>query len=240
MFVGTCKGLRIVGFAVVVSFFVVGSSATLLEAAEAETSSPQPGDVNLTASRVYIFVDKKGLGHQHAIEGRLKAGSIRLGAAADAGQLTFDMQSFDADTLTARKYLGLEGATGESTRSQVNDNMKGREVLDVKRYPIATFDIQSALPLGMNSKRELPIYRLIGTFTLHGTSQPVSIDADVAQARGWLSIRGNFSIKQTAFGITPYSKAFGTIGVADSIQIHGDLYVAPSVEVDVSAIPERR
>jgi hypothetical protein len=63
---------------------------------------------------------------------------------------------------------------------------------------------------------------------------------DVEQARGWLHVRGEFTIKQTSFGITPYSKAFGAIGVADRLRIHGDLWVAPSTSVSMTEIPERK
>jgi hypothetical protein len=37
-----------------------------------------PGDINLGLSRVYTFVDKKGVGHQHAIEGKLSSGSLMM------------------------------------------------------------------------------------------------------------------------------------------------------------------
>ena len=57
-----------------------------------------PGDVNVQVSRVYTFVDKTGFGHPHAIEGKLVSGSLLLGAESSAGQLVFDMRSFDADT----------------------------------------------------------------------------------------------------------------------------------------------
>jgi hypothetical protein len=220
---------------------LVGCCAqTILVAADSVPSPPSAGEVNASASRVYTFVDKTGIGHQHAIEGKLSGGRLNVGANSDAGQLVFDMQSFDADTLAARKYLGLEGETGESTRKQVNDNMRGRSILDVKRFPTATFDVQSALPTGSASKRGFPIYRLIGHFTLHDQTQPVSIEAEVSQARGWLNVRGSFAIKQTSFGITPYSKAFGTIGVADTLQIHGDIYVVPTNAITMSDIPERK
>ena len=94
-------------------------------------STVHPGDVNTQVSRVYTFVDKTGLGHQHAIEGKLVSGNLKVGASVDAGQMVFDMNSYDADTERARRYIGLEGTTGESTRSQVNANMRGRYVLDV-------------------------------------------------------------------------------------------------------------
>jgi hypothetical protein len=31
---------------------------------------------------------------------------------------------------------------------------------------------------------------------------------------------------QTQFGITPYSKAFGAIGVADKLTIYGEIHIA--------------
>jgi polyisoprenoid-binding protein YceI len=150
------------------------------------------------------------------------------------------MRSFDADTLSARRYLGLSGTTDQSTRSKVNANMKGADVLNVRQFPRATFDVASALPTGKSSKRGLPTYQLSGTFELHGTKQPIRIVAEVEQARGWLHVRGNFTIQQTSYGITPFSKAFGAIGVADALRIHGDLWVAPNTRISMTNIPEHK
>jgi hypothetical protein len=67
---------------------------------------PAPGDIDLTTSRVYVFVGKKGLGHDHAVSGLLQAGRVVLGAAEQAGTLVFDMRSFTADTAEARQGVG--------------------------------------------------------------------------------------------------------------------------------------
>lgn len=67
-----------------------------------------------------------------------------------------------------------------------------------------------------------------GQFTLRGTKRSLSFVTEVEQARGWFHVRGSFTIKQSDFGITPYSKVFGAIGVADELKIYGDLYVAPT------------
>ncbi|MGN6546974.1 MAG: YceI family protein [Aureliella sp.] len=213
-------------------------SAQEVDANSAAAATPQPGDVYREASRVYIFVEKKGIGHQHAVEGKLKSGNLRLGAAEAAGQLVFDMQSFDADTPRARRYIGLEGTTDPSTRTKVNENMRGSHVLDVARYPTATFDVDSATTTGQTTAEGLPVYELSGAFTLHGTQRPVKVLAAVEQSRGWLHLRGKFGILQTSYGITPYSAAFGAIGVADPLVIHGDLWVAPTASVAMATIPE--
>lgn len=226
-------------FAILCLLAVQPSSVSAQDRSTAQEFT-KPGDVNLGASRVYTFVDKTGLGHQHAIEGKLASGSLMLGATSDAGQLVFDMKTFDADTPVARRYLGLEGTTGDSTRSQVNDNMRGSQVLDVARYPTATFVVDSAVATGQNSKRGLPTHELIGSFTLHGVTKPIRVVAEVERVRGWLHVLGSIPISQTTYGITPYSKAFGAIGVADGLRIYGEFWIAPNERISMNNIPEKK
>ena len=206
---------------------------------EASQSKPsyKPADVEVGSSRVFVFVDKKGLGHQHGVEAKLLPSTFALGAEKDAGKLVFDMTTFDADTPAARKYVGLSGETDKATRDAVNENMRGEAILNVKKYPKAIFEITSAKATGRLSTRQLPTYVLEGDFTLHGITLPQKILVEVEQVRGWLHIRGSFTINQTAFGITPYSKAFGAIGVADSLKIFGDLYVVPTEHITMTDVP---
>ncbi|MFM8724424.1 MAG: YceI family protein [Planctomycetaceae bacterium] len=186
------------------------------------------GNVDLQASRGYVFVGKTGLGHDHGVEGRLKSCQVTLGAAAAAGRLEFNMQSFDADTDAARRYVGLKGSTDAGTRKQVNDNMKGSAVLDVQRHPTAVFEIESSQPVAVAGKggtQGLPQYELAGKFTLHGRTAPLRIRVTAEEKDGRTHLRGSFTILQTAFGIRPYSKAFGAVGVADRLTIHGDVWL---------------
>jgi len=215
-------------------------SAATESAAPSASAIAKVGRVETGSSRVYVFVDKTGLGHQHGVEAKLLASNLILGAHHNAGTLVFDMTSFDADTDTARRYVGLGGTTDASTRKAVNENMKGAYVLDVRRYPTATYQVDSAKPTGQTSNRGLPTYRLDGQFTLHGTTRPLSILVETELVKGWLHVRGGFTIKQTDFGITPYSKAFGAIGVANDLKVYGDIYAAPNENVATSEIPEKQ
>jgi len=190
------------------------------------TPPPAPGDVDLQASRVFVFVGKTGLGHNHAVVGRLQGGQVRLGAADQAGMLVFDMRSFDADTPEARAALGLPGQTDPITRKQVNDNMLGADVLDVTRHPTATFLIRSALPAPNLSRDRRPVYSLAGAFTLHGVTRDIVVPVEVEQRGQALRLRGGFAVKQTDFGMRPYQKLGGVVGVADELQISGEILVA--------------
>lgn len=211
--------------AAVAAPFQAAQAKPATEGSEAEESL-EPAQVSLTKSRVYVFVDKTGFGHQHGIEGRLKSGNVNLGALEDAGELVFDMRSFDGDTDAARRYVGLQGSTDLSTRRQVTDNMKNAQILNVAQYPTATFAIKSATSTDRKSSKGIPLYELTGNFTLRGKQSPLKFEAEAETKDGFTHIRGHFSILQTQYGITPFRKALGTIGVADQLVIHGDLWVA--------------
>jgi hypothetical protein len=208
----------------------------------------QPGELELQSSRVYVFVGKTGLGHDHGIEGRLRSGQLNLGAKEKGGRLEFDLRTFVADTAAARQYVGLGGQTDRKTADKVTANMQSAAVLDVARFPIATFDLASivALPRQGNQPQQ---YQLTGDFTLHGVKRQIRFNAQGEPVQGFVRLRGNFSLRQTDFGITPYSQALGAVGVADQLTIHGDLYVmageaaenaAPSAAAKPEASPPAR
>jgi polyisoprenoid-binding protein YceI len=183
------------------------------------------GDVDIERSRVYAFVGKTGFGHEHGVVGRLKSGTLRLGAREKAGKLEFDLTSFIADTPEARHYVGLQGETDASTQEQVNANMLGRYVLDTQQFPTATFAIDSALPLSGKLANGARRYQLDGQFTLHGATHPVRIIAQAKSESGAVRLRGSFMMLQTDYNITPFSKALGAVGVTDKLRIYGDIVI---------------
>ncbi|MCA9264492.1 MAG: YceI family protein [Planctomycetales bacterium] len=195
----------------------------------AATAAPQYqlGDINIESSRVYTKVFKStSIGHEHGVEGRLQRGRISLGSTGGSGELVFDLRTFRADTDTARKYVGLSDSTDAATAQKVNQNMLGGQVLNTGKFPTAVFTIQSSTAMPEPSQRGLLQYRLDGVLELHGVKRQLSVLADVTEQNGWTHLRGGFKLKQTDFGITPFSKAFGAIGVADVVTVYGDFWVA--------------
>ena len=204
----------------------------------ADDAAPSPGEIWTKASRVYIYVGKTGLGHEHAVVGHIKSGFVHLGAQYNAGQIVFAMTSFVADTAEARKYLSLDGTTPASRQKEVTDNMLGPDVLNVGKFPTASYAIASALPLGKRSKDGHELYQLQGDFTLHGVKRPLKLEVEVIQQTGGLRLHGSFTIKQTEFGIKPFSKAFGAVGITNELTIYGEVMIeAPGV---TPAVAERR
>jgi polyisoprenoid-binding protein YceI len=184
--------------------------------------------VDTGASRVYVKVGSATrLGHVHGVEGRLASGKVTPGGA---GELVFDMKSFVADTAAARQYVGLPASFSGSDAQKVTANMQSGDVLDVNRFPQATYTITAMEPIANQKPCEPGAYRFTGKFTLHGVTQAVAFQASVEQTArpGVLHVRGSFAILQTAYGVQPYSALGGLVGVTDRLEIWGDLLLVPA------------
>ena len=205
-----------------------------LTSASRAGDSPRPAatpavfQVDTAASRVYIKVGASGrLGHDHGVQGKLASGTIALG---EAGRLIFDMKTFNADTPEARQYVGLSGAVSAGDRQKTNANMLGQDILSVAQYPTATYAIAMALPLDAQAPGEPGRYKLEGQFTLHGVTRPLPLIAQVEKTAtpGVLRMRCAFAIQQSEYGIAPYSTLGGLVGIADRLDIWGDLLIRSS------------
>lgn len=204
----------------------VASSTAGAPSAEPVSAVYEEGDICLPSSRVYVFVGKTGLGHDHGVVGKVKSGRINLNTGRDAGGLDFDMSSFLADTPEARKFVRLEGQSDASTQRQVNANMLGADVLNVAQFPTARFVIREVARQPQLSQQGLAQYRLKGDFWLHGVTRPIEVVADADDQNGWTRLRGSFTMMQSQFGITPFTKAFGAVGVADQLTVWGDIWIS--------------
>jgi polyisoprenoid-binding protein YceI len=179
------------------------------------------------ASRLYVKVAASGrLGHDHGVRGLLDSGTITLGGA---GTLVFAMGKFAADTAESRQYVGLSGTVSAGDRQKATANMIGPYVLDVARFPTATYEMASAAPIDNQAPGDPGRYKLDGRFTLHGVTrqQPLIAQVDRTETPGVLRMRCAFAIQQTDFGITPYSTLGGIVGVADRLDIWGELLIRP-------------
>lgn len=187
----------------------------------------QSGSVIVEHSRVYVFVAKKGAGHDHGIEGRVAAGEIHLDRAEQVGELTFDLRSLAADTTPARQFFKLPGETPADTQAEVTGNMQGPSVLNIAQFPKAQLTIHRLRPLPPEAGQTAQPYQLDGEFTLHGVKKGLQFVATSESVNGMIRLRGRFTMKQTDFGIKPFSKLLGAVGVADELQVYGDIYLRP-------------
>ncbi len=214
-------------FAIILSAAVLSASPTLFGQAQPAKAAANY-QVDPAGSRLYVKVGSATrLGHPHGVEGRVKSGTIAFGGQ---GELVFDMNSFTADTAEARKRAGLEGKkVSENEAKKVTETMRGNEVLDVAQFPTATFKITAVTPQDKQAAGQPGTYQLEGKFTLHGTEKPLHFKATLERTDqpGIFKMTGAFTIKQTDYGMTPYSTAVGLVKVADELEISGDLVLHP-------------
>lgn len=198
----------------------------VLRAADPPAAEPAPGGVNIDDSRVYIRVGKRRLGHEHGVEGKLKSGTIHLNRREEAGELVFDMATFTADTDAARQYVGLESTTDADEQKDVTATMRGKGVLNAAEFPTATFVIDSAPLLVEKTEKGEAQYQLEGELTLRDKTNPLKVIAAVVEEKeGRIRLQGEFRIKQSEYGIKPYSAAGGLVAVADELRIFGDIWL---------------
>jgi polyisoprenoid-binding protein YceI len=181
-------------------------------------------EVDAAASRVFVKVGSATrIGHPHGVEGKLKSGKITLGAG---GELVFDMKSFKADTEEARKKVGLESKkVSDNEAKKVSETMQSADVLDVQKFPTGVYKIIAIKPAEKQEAGAPGLYQASGRFTLHGAEQPLQFKAKLepTDKKGVFRLSGSFTIKQTAYGMTPYSAAGGLAKVADELEIVGEL-----------------
>ena len=186
-------------------------------------------DVDVSGSRIFTKVTSSTrLGHDHGVAGRLESGWVRPGSG---GQLVFAMNTWITDTAEARSYVGLTAPVKPADQKKSSANMLGPDVLDVRKYPRATFDIKTCEPAEGQAAGAPGQYDLGGAFTLHGVTRPLTLKGklepttDPAVSR----LRGAFAIQQSHYGITPYSALGGLVGIEDRLDIWGDFVLRSAV-----------
>jgi polyisoprenoid-binding protein YceI len=161
------------------------------------------------ASFVTVTVRRAGLmarlGHDHVVASHDLAGCV----APEAGRADL---SFRADRMTVDEPQLLRDAGIDTQQSPqavegTRKNMLG-PVLEAQRYPMVKLHAE-----------RLADGRLDVAVTLHGATRrlalPAVIQADAAQ----VSASGATGLKQTDFGITPFSTGGGLLSVQDELEV---------------------
>ncbi|HEY4359811.1 MAG TPA: YceI family protein [Bryobacteraceae bacterium] len=182
---------------------VITWAAALLTCAGSLRAQAKPIDTE--KSTMTVRVSKAGafsaFGHDHDIAALLSGGTVDL--SAHRVELRVD----------AKALRVQDRGSSEKDRADVQKTMLGPEVLDAERYPQIVFRSTSAESTGAGA------WRVHGSLTLHGTSQP--IDVEVLEKDGQYT--GHAVLKQTDFGIKPVKVGGGAVRVKDEVRIEFDI-----------------
>ncbi len=165
-------------------------------------------------SKLEIHVGKEGafkaFGHDHLIAARQVSGEVQ-----------FDSQKIDKSSVRlqvpTKSITVIDPGESEKDRKEVQATMEGEKALDVAKFPKITFTSTSISTAKKSSDGwELT---LSGNLNLHGVEKPVTFPLQVRAENTDLHARGEVSILQTDYGITPVKVGGGTVKVKDKVKI---------------------
>ena len=173
--------------------------------------------VDPQASEIRLLIYRDGplarFGHNHVIVGRVQ-GEIRAGAtAAGSGfRLEIPAQSLAVDPPAARAEEGEEfvAQVSESARRGTRENMLGAEVLDAAVHPLIRIE-----SVALTGPPWAPT--VTARVTLRGTTRDLSFPAAVVRQGDGLVVIASFPIRQSDFGIQPFSALNGGLRVRDAL-----------------------
>ncbi len=107
------------------------------------------------------------------------------------------------------------------------------DALDVQRFPAAVYESQQITV--QKQTEDLLLARASGTLSFHGVTQTHSLDARVTRMATMLRISGDFSLRQSDYGIKPVSFAGGALRLKDELKFTFELVARVQEESGASA-----
>ena len=147
-----------------------------------------------------------------------------IGIRDFSGETQFVSNTFENASVTLKintRALTLSGEVREKDRAEIERAMR-EQVLEVETYPEILF---SSANISANRLAEGRYrVRIIGDLTLHGVTQKnIWISAEARLDDSFLRTQGEFSLKQTDFGIKPFSAVGGTIKLKNELRFTFDI-----------------
>lgn len=189
----------------------------------ADAAPPKPAAYKVGAKdslfRVYVY--KRGFAsafaHDHTIGVTDFEGQVDY--RADAPEKSRVVISVDAASLEV-----LDSELDADDRAEVKSNMDSDEVLDVKKHKKIRFTstrvklISKTALAGRKGAWDLRL-KVTGTLELHGKKRVVEAALKVIEEGARLVTIGELKVKQTDFGMEPFTAAWGAVGVKDVVDV---------------------
>lgn len=153
-----------------------------------------------------VFVGKAGalsfLAHDHNIAVKTFSGRVVVpDAGAAQGSLELEVD--------ARSLVVLDKVS-DKDRAEITKSMNDA-VLESAKFPKITFR-----SVGISNVNGANL-TVNGDLTLHGVTKRIAVPVTISATPQLLRATGKYTLKQTDFGITPYSAAAGSIKVKNEV-----------------------
>lgn len=166
------------------------------------------------AGRLLLKTSRSGLGrragHDLTIEATRWSGTATVGADAASSSVEVTVE---VEGLEVREGTGGVLPLSDSDRTEIRKNL--RKVLQSDRHPTIAFEAGGAS--GTSGTPE--DFTVEGELTIAGRSQSLTVRGGAKDGR----ITGGATVRQSRWGIKPYSAFFGALKLADDVEIVFDL-----------------
>jgi polyisoprenoid-binding protein YceI len=152
-----------------------------------------------------------GLAHDHEIGVKSFGGRVTVSeAGASGGSLELEVD--------ARSLVVLDKKPSEEDKKKIFNSMHN-EVLESAKYQKITF---KSVSVGEVKQAGNDNYSFVvnGDLTLHGVTKRIAIPVAATITAQQLKAAGKYTLKQTDYGIKPYSAGGGTIKVKNEVVVN--------------------
>lgn len=173
------------------------------------------------ASSVRILVFRGGraarLGHNHVLSAPRFEGFVLVpddGPEHARFDLAFRLDQLEVDAPALRRELGPGFATAITPEAvaATREHMLGEDNMQAARYPYVR--IHSLRIVGA-----APYFAAEVAVELHGTVRTLWLPLTVEGLPGQVSVEGSFVLRQSDFGVQPYSVLGGLLSVRDEVLV---------------------
>lgn len=188
------------------------ATATPPSQAAAPPATPAAGALTIDSANSLIAVTvRRGgvlarLGHDHVVAARSISGSVT--PQDNRAEFQFRLDQMTVDEPALRQVAGLEKQPSPEAVAGTRTNMLTK-VLDADRYPVVT----------VRAERSSDDQPLRVAITLHGVTRDYQIPVVFARAGGAITVSGTVDLKQTDFGLVPFSVMGGAMAVEDRMEL---------------------
>jgi hypothetical protein len=164
----------------------------------------EPGN-SLVLIRAYRGGRLAKLGHDHVVSGSELRGFID----PEKGRcdLHVAVGSLVVDDAAQRRAAGFDSTPSESDIAGTRANMLDK-VLEAERFPLVVVRVGAVAQDALEAQ-----------LSLHGVTRPVRIPAKISSSPERMEVTGSFAIKQSDFGIEPFSVLGGALTVQDQVEL---------------------
>jgi polyisoprenoid-binding protein YceI len=176
--------------------------------------------VDSAASKLHILVYRAGamarMGHNHVLSTEQLSGSVVIYPDLARSQLVLDLpvNSLLVDEPQARAAEGedFSAEVPPEAREGTRANVLRAEVLDAVKFPVITLRA-----IEVNGSHTAPIVSV--SVAIKDVAQVIDVPVQIRYGDRQISATGEFTVKQSAFGITPFSVGMGALQVRDELKI---------------------